>query len=89
MRLSTLKSSVSHAAARIQKPIAAKPQAVMGNIKSAAAAAIIAASLISSPVQAADLRTLADVMRPTFEFVDSDKNGLVTMDELQQLSSKA
>lgn len=40
------------------------------------------------PVQAAQMRTLADVMRPTFEFVDSNKDGVISMDEIKQLSQQ-
>ncbi|GAX78291.1 hypothetical protein CEUSTIGMA_g5733.t1 [Chlamydomonas eustigma] len=34
------------------------------------------------------MNTLADVMRPTYEFVDSNKNGVITLDEIKQLSSE-
>lgn len=45
--------------------------------------------LAGAPANAAQLSTLADVMRPQFEFVDANKDGMVTMTELKQLSTQA
>lgn len=45
--------------------------------------------LAGSPANAAQLSTLADVMRPQFDFVDANKDGMVTMTELKQLSTQA
>lgn len=51
------------------------------------AAAAVALTLLASPaVSAAELNTLADVMRPQFEFVDANKDGLIDLKELQQIS---
>ncbi len=53
-----------------------------------ASCALSACLLMHQPVQAAQMRTLADVMRPTFEFVDSNKDGVISMDEIKQLSQQ-
>ena len=40
----------------------------------------------SSIVLAAEPSSLADLTRPQFEFVDADKNGVITREEIQQTS---
>jgi len=57
-------------------------------LASAGAAAVASLCLLASPAQAAQLNTLADVMRDTFSFVDSNADGVVSMNELQQISSQ-
>jgi hypothetical protein len=55
----------------------------------AGAAAAVAITLMAAPVEAAQLNSLADVMRDNFAFVDSNADGVVTLSELKQISAQA
>ncbi len=92
MRLSA-SSHVSRQTAASPRPVIAPtpPLSKLAKLQTFAAAAAVSRSLLTSgvcPAQAADLNTLAEVMRPTFSFVDSNKDGIVTLQELQQLSTQ-
>ena len=64
------------------------PSAIGKKIAQVAISAAVSLTLVAGPSQAAEMRNLADVMRPVFGFVDSNKDGIVTLQELQQLSTK-
>jgi hypothetical protein len=44
----------------------------------AAAGVAMALAISPAPAQAAEARTLADLMRPAYEFVDSNKDGIIS-----------
>lgn len=93
MRSSLTAPSRASRAASVRAVASAKPRVTVIPHKSKllASAAATAASLclLASPVQAASLNSLADVMRDTFAFVDADGDGVVTMQELQKISGQA
>lgn len=88
MRISAVNPRTASSAAACRH---VTPPAFITNLRTAAATAAISFSLLSGavqPAQAAQFSSLADVMRPTFEFVDTNKDGIVTLEELKQLSTQ-
>ena len=90
MRISTMNPRAASASAAACRHVSAPP-AFISNLRTAAATAAISLTLLTGsvhPAQAAQFSSLADVMRPTFEFVDTNKDGIVTLEELKQLSTQ-
>jgi hypothetical protein len=75
----------------VSRPVDAKLSIQRPDLASKLASVGLSLCLLSGNVEscyAASMNTLADVMRPTYEFVDSNKNGVITLDEIKQLSSE-
>ena len=91
MRAATCSSTsrASVRAAAVQATVTPKPtSSIVEHVASVALSAAVSLTLIAGPSQAAEMRNLADVMRPVFGFVDTNKDGIISMEELQQLSTQ-
>ena len=90
MLISAMTPRAASASAAACRHVSAPPTFI-SNLRAAAATAAISLTLLTGsvhPAQAAQFSSLADVMRPTFEFVDTNKDGIVTLEELKQLSTQ-
>lgn len=61
---------------------------VAGKIMACGLASTLALGAMSAPVQAADMKVLGDVVRADFAFVDGNKDGYITKEEMVSVAKQ-